>query len=99
MKLNASVLGRSAKNERKWPIRPFWIASRPLNSCDHEYCPVTTQLASSARLSAKVVPLRAAESAKICCTSFLLSAALIGGFSLDWLIADHCLPARHSSNQ
>jgi hypothetical protein len=21
-----------------------------------------------------------------------LSAALIGGFSIDWLIADHCLP-------
>ena len=61
-KFVSSVRGRTAKNERKWPIRPLLIASRPLNSCDHEYWPVTIQTASSARLSAKVVPLRLAES-------------------------------------
>ena len=62
MKLNATVRGRTANNERKCPIRPSRIASRPLNSCDQEYWPVTIQLASSARLSANVVPLRLAES-------------------------------------
>ena len=30
MKLNASVRGRAAKNERKWPIRPLLMASRAL---------------------------------------------------------------------
>jgi hypothetical protein len=34
-------------------------------------------------LSANVVPLRFAESAKTCCTSFLFAAALMGGFSVD----------------
>src|SRR5882672_12546111 len=98
MKLNARVRGRTAKNDRKWPIRPFWIASRPLNSCDQEYWPVTIQVASSARLSANVVPLRLAESAKTCCTSFLLAAALMA--ALRWLaVADHGAAARHSSNR
>src|SRR3954467_13464537 len=73
MKLKPTVRGRSEDGERKWPIRPLRIASRPLNRCDHEYSPVTLPLASSARLSAKVVPLRLAASAFAGCSNFLLA--------------------------
>src|SRR5450755_59976 len=98
MKLYARVRGLSAKDERKWPIRPFRIASRPLNRCDHEYWPVTVQLASSARLSAKVVPLRLAESAKTCCTNCLLAAVvMIATSPVCRSIADHRAVKDHSS--
>jgi hypothetical protein len=83
------VRGLPSKNERKWPIRPFWIASRPLNSCDQEYCPVTIQTASPARLSANVVPLRLAESVSACWTSFLFAAALMAAFSVDLTVQTH----------
>src|SRR3954463_5179439 len=73
MKLKPTVRGRSENSERKWPIRPLRIASRPLNRCDHEYSPVTVQPASSARLSAKVVPLRLAAEPQTCRRHFLLA--------------------------
>ena len=57
----------------------------PPEFCDHEYWPVTIQLASSARLSANVVPLRLAESAIDLLHEFLVGGGAHGGFSIDWL--------------
>ena len=60
----------------------------PVKVRDHEYCPVTTHLASSARLAMNSERSRTAGSglpaaAKIACISFLLASALMGCFSID----------------
>src|SRR5262245_21127949 len=78
----ATVRVRSTRRERTWPCRSLRICSLPLNVRDQEYWPVTTHLASSARLAVNSARSRAAGSgfaaaAKISCISFLLVAALM----------------------
>src|ERR1700730_10480213 len=63
------------------------IASLPVKVRDHEYCPVTTHFASSARLATNKERSRTAglgfpAAAKISCISFLLAAALIAASPL-----------------
>src|SRR5579872_2853512 len=80
MKRCAIVRVRSARRVRTCPWRSLRIDGLPLKVRDHEYCPVTVQVASSARLATNSDRSRTAGSgspaaAKICSISFLLLAA------------------------
>src|SRR5271154_3963855 len=79
MKRYAIVRVRSASRDRTWPCRSLRIDCLPVKDRDHEYWPVTTHLASSARLATNSARSRTAGSglpaaAKICSISFLLVA-------------------------
>src|SRR5262245_39247451 len=82
----AIVRPRSTNCDLTWPSRSFRIASLPRNVRDQEYCPITVHVTSSVRLAVNRARSRAADSgfraaAKICSISFLLSKALMSGFS------------------
>src|SRR5947209_12031563 len=98
MKRCATVRARSTRSERTWPCRSLRIDALPVKVRDQEYWPVTTHLASSARLSMNSARSRTAASgfpaaAKISSISFLLAAALMNCCSIDWLVRQS-LPRR-----
>ena len=63
MKLNATVARPLGEERAEMAHQAVLDRIAPLNSCDHEYCPVTTQRRVLGEVvDESVVPLRLAES-------------------------------------